>query len=131
MQDTAAQESKREGQTVRQLQNRLWAYVDFPTSLVIVGMVLQRQPPAPRTRANPIPSDFYAAMAYLLLVLIGILNIPVNVTDAEIWNNDQQRSGPAGSRPFLNVQTEMCTIHVKKPNLNVDAIRAAGNEDGL
>jgi len=102
-------------QTVQQLQNRLWAYVDFPTCLVIVAMVAYNVTARLHNEHGPthLPSDFHAALLYLVLVLVGIFSIPTNITNAELHAPDKSEAMATTSKALAGV----CTIHMKKPAL--------------
>jgi len=125
-----------EGVVLQELQNRVWAYVDFPVNLVIVAMVAYNLTARLHDEHGPthLPSDFHAALLYLTLVLVGILNIPVNVTNAVI-HSEAEEGEPDASNPtmaLMGIKTEMVTIHSKKPTLKTaEEVAASNATDGL
>ena len=97
------------------LQNRLWAYVDFPTNLTMVAMIAYNVTARLRNENGPthLPADFHAGMLYLILMAIGILNIPVTHIDAEWTPNAQNPHASHGSGSRI-VSHEVCMINIKK-----------------
>ena len=91
---TPSEKSQAMGDPLQRLQNRMWAYVDFPTFLTMVAMISYNVTARlEHAHGNThLPANFHAAVLYLLMVLIGILNIPVNTIEADWTNADMTPS---------------------------------------
>lgn len=126
-------EQVEDGHTVERLQNRLWAYVDFPTSLTMVAMVAYNVTARlHHEHGNThLPADYFAGLMFLLTVTIGIFSIPVNKMDADWSPTEQRKTGPSGSRI---ISKDMCMVQMKKnkPSLkSAEEVRAKQGDDNL
>lgn len=89
---TEEEKSLKSTDSVQRLHNRLWAYVDFPVNLTMAAMVGYNV----TARLNDahgnthLPADFHSGLLYLILVTIGIWNIPVNIMDAN-WKAQAEK----------------------------------------
>lgn len=118
---------------ISRLQNRLWAYVDFPTNLTMVAMIAYNVTARLRNEhgITHLPADFHAGMLYLILVAVGIHNIPVTHVEAE-WTPDSQNARGADNSASRIVSHEVCMINMKKnmPVLKAPEEVLAAHKDG-
>lgn len=130
-------EELEDGQIIGRLQNRIWAYVDFPTNLTLVAMIAYNVTARLESEHGNthLPADFHAGVLYLILVAIGIFNVPVNKmvadwkpenknTSEEESNKNDADKPEKGNNPLAKFNAslaragkQVATVHMKKPVL--------------